>query len=185
MGKTTDRWLEFWKTPPRMLPYRRCNQPRATLAPPGGDLVATLQGHERKVYAVAITPDGALGVSGSADGTIRIWDLDRQVERFVMPVGHGEVRSVAIARWPIDRLRLGGRQHRRLGRRERRTDPPLAGGGRWRTLVMTPDGTADLGKVPVRQWYGTFDRPAHHDDPPVEQRDDRNRDIGRTPDAPS
>src|SRR5207247_6232343 len=67
-----------------------------TLAAPGGNLIATLTGHAKEVHAVAITPDGVFGASGSADGTIRVWDLDRQVERFIVPVGHGAVRSVGV-----------------------------------------------------------------------------------------
>src|SRR5205823_10088998 len=63
---------------PSLLPHR------PTLAAPGGDLLATLTGHGGTVRALAITPDGQHGVSGSADGTLRLWDLDRQTERFVI-----------------------------------------------------------------------------------------------------
>ena len=35
----------------------------------------TLQGHTRSVSAVAVTPHGRHVVSGSADNTLRVWDL--------------------------------------------------------------------------------------------------------------
>ena len=38
-------------------------------------LVATLEGHYSKVFAVDFSPDGTLLVSGSNDGTIRLWDV--------------------------------------------------------------------------------------------------------------
>jgi len=44
---------------------------------PDGALLKTLSGHTDYVYAVAITPDGRLLVSGSGskDGTIKLWSL--------------------------------------------------------------------------------------------------------------
>ncbi|WP_017713833.1 AAA-like domain-containing protein [Prochlorothrix hollandica] len=37
-----------------------------------------LEGHEQEVYGVAISPDGERIVSGSDDGTLRLWDLQGQ-----------------------------------------------------------------------------------------------------------
>jgi len=34
-----------------------------------------LQGHEKEVLAVAVTADGSRAVSGSVDGTVRMWDV--------------------------------------------------------------------------------------------------------------
>ncbi len=113
-----------------------------TLAPPGGNLIATLAGHGKRVGAVGITPDATLGVSGSADGTVRVWDLDEQVERFVIPVGHGEVWSLAVT--PDGRSVVSGSDDGSIdvwnlasGALIRRWQ----GERRWRALVLTPDGT--------------------------------------------
>ena len=41
------------------------------------DTVKTLRGHKDTVNSVAFSPDGRLLVSGSADGTIKIWDVSQ------------------------------------------------------------------------------------------------------------
>ena len=38
--------------------------------------VTALKGHKDWVHRVAITPDGRRAVSGSADSTVRVWDLE-------------------------------------------------------------------------------------------------------------
>ena len=38
------------------------------------------EGHERFVNAVALTPDGRRGLSGSSDRTLRLWDLESGAE---------------------------------------------------------------------------------------------------------
>jgi WD40 repeat protein len=45
------------------------------LNPPGGPLIRTLKGHTDYVSAVAVVGNGRL-VSGSADATLRLWDLE-------------------------------------------------------------------------------------------------------------
>jgi WD40 repeat protein len=45
-----------------------------------GTLLRTLRGHTGSVRAVALTPDGRAAVSGSDDGTLRLWDLQTSTE---------------------------------------------------------------------------------------------------------
>jgi WD40 repeat protein len=41
-------------------------------------LERTLAGHSGGVSAVAVTPDGKRAVSGSSDGTLKVWDLENE-----------------------------------------------------------------------------------------------------------
>jgi WD40 repeat protein/serine/threonine protein kinase/DNA-directed RNA polymerase specialized sigma24 family protein len=48
----------------------------ASLTPPCGPLIRTLEGHSRVVTAVAVTPERQWVVSASGDCTLRIWELE-------------------------------------------------------------------------------------------------------------
>jgi predicted ATPase len=56
-------------TPPRFRPLF------ATLTPPGGSLMRTLEGHSGGVWSVALSGDGKRALSGSDDNTLKVWDL--------------------------------------------------------------------------------------------------------------
>lgn len=49
-----------------------------------GDIIATLDGHEKSVLAVCFSPDGRLAVTGSLDRTVRVWDTDsaKELQKF-------------------------------------------------------------------------------------------------------
>jgi WD40 repeat protein len=47
----------------------------ASLIPPGGPLLRTLQGHTDVVSAVAVTPDVRYVISASRDGELRVWEV--------------------------------------------------------------------------------------------------------------
>ena len=55
------------------------------------------QGHTSDVYSVVFSLDGRLAISGSDDGTTRIWDMmDRSSKILVTAIG-AEVLGVAIS----------------------------------------------------------------------------------------
>lgn len=65
-----------------------------SLAPPGGSLIRTLEGHLLGVSAVAVVDDRR-AISGSNDGTLRVWDLETGETLRIL--GHvGWVYAVAV-----------------------------------------------------------------------------------------
>lgn len=75
--------------------------------------IRTFKGHNRFVNAVAISPDGTLGLSASMDHTLRLWELNsgKHIRSFSgqdnPPDGHTDnVTSVAIS--PDGKLALSG-----------------------------------------------------------------------------
>jgi WD40 repeat protein len=55
------------------------------------------QGHTFAVSSVAYSPDGRFIVSGSADGSVKIWDLEAGRELWTMPEHEAAVKSVAYS----------------------------------------------------------------------------------------
>jgi WD40 repeat protein len=57
-----------------------------------------LTGHEAEVLDVAFSSDGRTLVSGSSDGTLRLWDVDEHAPDGDLPLREGEiVQAVAFA----------------------------------------------------------------------------------------
>ncbi len=59
-------------------------------------LVKTLTGHTGEVTTVAVTPDGRRAVSGSVDGTIRIWNVPAGSCDYIVDAHAQGVNAVAI-----------------------------------------------------------------------------------------
>ncbi len=87
--------------------------------------IATLTGHTDRVHSIAFTRDGSTLVTGSYDGTVRLWDLATRRQIGAPLNGHGQVNSVAFS--PDGKI--------------------LASGG--------ADGTVRLWDVATRQQSGT------------------------------
>ena len=64
--------------------------PHPWLCPRFPCLEAPGEGDDRLVYAVAVTPDGRIAVSGSGDGTIQVWDLATRELRHTLETLEGE-----------------------------------------------------------------------------------------------
>jgi WD40 repeat protein len=54
-------------------------------------------GHEKPIWSVAFSPDGKSLVSGSDDGTVRLWDVGTGKERLCLRGHTRDVRAVAFA----------------------------------------------------------------------------------------
>jgi len=65
----------------------------------GGSGIMTLTGHDGAVTSLSYSPDGRLLVSGSEDGSVRVWDT-RTGEEAMLPMrsGDGKVLSVDFSR---------------------------------------------------------------------------------------
>jgi WD40 repeat protein len=102
-----------------------------------------LTGHAGPVTAVAMTPDGKQIVSGSIDGTVRVWDLATGRTVHVLDVTAGDVWSVAVT--PDGKRVISGSDDGIVqvwdlatGRRVATTCCDL--GGTVRAVAVTPDG---------------------------------------------
>jgi WD40 repeat protein len=67
----------------------------ASLTTPGGNLLRTLTGHNSRVRAVAIDPDGKTAVSGSYN-TLKVWDLQtgKEISTFI---GDSPINCCAVS----------------------------------------------------------------------------------------
>ena len=73
--------------------------------PDTGALLHTLVEHVGRVWAVAVSADGRLPVSGGRDGTVRLWDLAQGWSS--PPLSRGN-RITGIAATPTGRRVIAG-----------------------------------------------------------------------------
>jgi WD40 repeat protein len=68
------------------------------LAAQTGRVLLSYVGHTAKVSGVAFSPDGALLVTGSADGTARVWNTaTSQIVRILAPTPHNGLSVLSVA----------------------------------------------------------------------------------------
>ena len=105
--------------------------------------IASLTGHTDRVHAVAFSPDGHTLVSGSYDGTARLWDMATHRQIGDPLNGHGEVYSVAFS--PHGNLVATGGQDTMVRlwnvATQRQIGAPLNGhDGEINAVAFSPDG---------------------------------------------
>ena len=77
----------------------------------GGKAIRQFNGHKEGVTALAFSPDGKTLVTGSLDGTTRLWDVATGKEREVIEKG---LMITALAWSPDGKLLAGGSNHRNM-----------------------------------------------------------------------
>jgi WD40 repeat protein len=91
-----ERWVEESRREgPNRRPWLRSQHPSGV--PLISPLAAILRGHTGSVLSVALTSDGRRMVSGSSDGTVRLWEIESATERAVLRGHTAAVNGVAIS----------------------------------------------------------------------------------------
>src|SRR6266568_499061 len=81
-------------------------KPAQSSIPPGFTLRQTLRGHSAEIFRIAWSPDGRVLASGSADNTIRLWDV--QMGQALRTL-EGHTESVPYVAWsPNGRVLASG-----------------------------------------------------------------------------
>ncbi|MDJ0735472.1 MAG: hypothetical protein QNJ47_15670 [Nostocaceae cyanobacterium] len=104
-GQLTGRLLPFKKQTTIQKLLQQISQTEITwltpltpsLTPPNEALINILNGHNGSIWSVDVTPDGNKVISGSQDGTIKIWDIKSGYLRCTIPAHNDSVNTVAIS----------------------------------------------------------------------------------------
>jgi WD40 repeat protein len=81
---------EQWKDASWLRPLR------TSLTPPKTALLRTVTGHSHYIKALVIMPDGRTAVSGSDDGTLRVWDIETGESLRILQEQSGSVEALAV-----------------------------------------------------------------------------------------
>jgi WD40 repeat protein len=93
--------------------YAACSDKSVKVFTPGGKLVTNLWGHSDWVTSVAISPDGRKLATGSADGTVKLWNPiqyrlvatlirikpDSEAWAFITELGFSNTSSPDLIQW--------------------------------------------------------------------------------------
>ncbi|MFH7025535.1 MAG: NB-ARC domain-containing protein [Heteroscytonema crispum UTEX LB 1556] len=82
----------------------------SSLTSPCGLLLRVLTGHEGSVWSLAVTPDGEQVISGSEDGTVKIWSLNSGNLIRTIPAHNESVDAIVTTAAP-DGLRIISGSH--------------------------------------------------------------------------
>jgi WD40 repeat protein len=120
-----------------------------------GRIQATLTGHEGHVWSAAFSADGRLVATGSADGTVRVWEWKTEAPRPV--VLHGHTKTVDQVQFdPDDRAVVVSADHSGLVRRWHLASanlPPYEGHRKQLTVLRSsPVGTVSSDSQSTRVW---------------------------------
>lgn len=89
--------LDFMDSLVRSAPRPWLRPLAPALEPPGTGLAASLMGHTGPVSSVAMSTDGRRAVSGSWDGTLKVWNLDSGNELGTLSGHSDQVYCVAVS----------------------------------------------------------------------------------------
>ncbi len=134
-----------------------------------GKQLGICNGHTDQVHSVCVTPDGSRIVSGSEDGTIRVWNMNNLNERPVVLRGHtGTVDSVYVTPQASHKATPGTADGSkmisgsddgtiRVWDMNNLTEPPvvLISDTNWNSVCVTPDGSRIVlgnGDGTIRVW---------------------------------
>ncbi len=73
-----------------------------------GEVLRTLKGHSKGIKSVAVSPDRQTVVSGSADNTAKLWDLNSPPGTTILADYPEQVRSLTLSPNPGDRIAASG-----------------------------------------------------------------------------